>query len=285
MPPQEDVAENTAENIERAIPALYDLASSLAVRIIMGFSRDIHYRMRSPLETNSVLAAIVKMSDRDRVLDAGCGQGSSLLWLIRNFSCAIDAITVSHGEYLNVSRLIEKKVKSGERHASVFKENMLNMHFLPGTFTVVWAVESVCHVDKKATFLNEAHRVLVSGGRLVILDFFMNDNVKTARDTRNFEHFRAGYLSPSLTTKQDFIDLLHGAGFQNVRYESLEHTIRSSIFEREISGWVSVAVLYPLVFLKIIPNIFLYKNAQACVAQGNLFRNKKLSYGAIYAEK
>lgn len=284
MSPEKGAAENTEENTERAIPALYDLAASATMRMLMGFSRDIHYKMKRPLETNRVLARVVKISDSDRVLDAGCGQGSSVLWLLCNSFCAVDAVTVSRGEYLSVLRLIKDKVSSKERHVSVFQENMLHTHFSPGTFTVVWAVESVCHVDQKAAFLKEAKRVLAAGGRLVILDFFMTDGMKTAKEMRNFGYFCEGFLFPSLTTRQGFVDLLQEAGFRNVRYEALEHTIRSSIIEREISGWLGVALLYPLISLKILPKVFFFKNSQACIAQGTLFRNKKLSYCAIYAE-
>ena len=271
-----------SKKIENAVPEFYSFASSLLFRVLRGFSRDIHYQMRHPLETNSILARKAGVSDADRVLDAGCGQGSSVFWLAKHYACQIDAITVSKGEF----ECVDEAVRSLNYRDKirVFEENMLATHFSDNTFTIVWAVESLCHVDEKMAFLKEAMRIMAKGGRLVILDFFLTEELISPIDIRNYERFCEGMLFPSLTTKSEFLRMLEVAGFHNVQFDAYEQEIKSSIFDREISGWLGVIMSSPIALLRRTEGIFL-KNSRASIAQGSLFRRKKLSYGVVYAEK
>ncbi len=270
------------ESLEGSVPALYNLGASFFFLLSRGFARDIHYRMKQPLETNAVLAELAHICDDDHVLDAGCGQGSSTIFLAQHYGVQIDAVTISKKECRLVTRAIEKMGYAPR--VAVSEENMLAMPFPHATFSVVWAVESMCHVDDKLAFLKEAHRTMREGGRLVLADFFLTDAYDAKHDKGMYQRFCEGFLIPSLTTKDEFLALLSSAGFTRVRYHDYTEAISHTAREREKSGWLSAVIFSPLLLLKLMPRM-LVSNIHATIAQGKLFRHNKLSYGVIYAEK
>ena len=270
------------ESLEGAVPALYNFGASFLLLLSRGFARDIHYRMKHPLETNAVLAGLAHIRDDDHVLDAGCGQGSSTIFLAQHYGAHIDAVTISKKECRLVSRAVEKLGYAPR--VAVFEENMLTMHFAPETFSVVWAVESICHVGDKRAFLKEAHRTMSEGGRLILADFFLMDAYDADHDEGMYQRFCEGFLIPSLTTKDDFLAMLRSVGFAHVRYHDYTEAISNTARERERSGWLCAVIFSPLLLLKLMPRM-LVSNIHATIAQGKLFRHNKLSYGVIYAEK
>ena len=274
--------ESNNTHLEGAVPALYDFCASFLLLFLRGFARDIHYRMKRPLETNAVLAELAHIRDDDHVLDAGCGQGSTTLFLAENYNARIDAITISKKECHIVSRRVQKAGYADR--VAVFEENMLATHFTKETFTVVIAIESMCHVGDKLAFLKEAHRTMEKGGRLLLADFFLTDAYDPNHDRGMYQRFCEGFLVPALTTKEDFENMLREVGFQDVRYHDYTEAISVTAQRREALGWMNAVILSPLLLLKLMPRM-LVANIHATIAQGKLFRHNKLSYGVIYAEK
>lgn len=273
---------SSKNDIEASVPGFYDLAASRIMILSRGYSLNLHYRMKRPTEINRLLATLASINDEDRVLDAGCGQGGSVLWLARSFDCHIDAVTISKKESRRVENLIRKKGLS--KRVRVFQEDMLAMHFTDATFSVVWAIESMCHVDNKAAFVREAYRVLKPGGRIVLADFFLTKHINTKGTVKDYRQFCEGFLVPALCAKTDFLEMLTETGFRNISYEDHTETIRACAQEREILGWLNMMLIFPFTFLRILPRLFIV-NARGMIAQGRLFRHNTLSYGIIYAEK
>lgn len=273
---------NNQNEIEGDVPGFYDLASSWFMVLSRGFSRNLHYRMKRPIETNQVLAELASVTDRDRILDMGCGQGGSVRWLARHFKCAIDAITISEGEVSRVRRMVRNGGLADR--VNVFLEDMLATHYPDKSFSLTWAIESMCHVADKRQFVREAYRVLEPGGRIVMADFFLMRGRDEKKEVADYRNFCNGFLVPSLCTEDDFLAILSAEGFRNILFVNHSKAIRDCAREREILGWINPLLISPLSLLKILPNLYM-QNSLGMIAQGRLFRHNIISYGVIYAEK
>ena len=267
---------------EAAVPGLYDFISLFFVAPSFGKYRDIHYQMNTPHNTHDTLAQLARAREDDVLLDAGCGQGSSVRWLSKNIGCKIDALTIGKREARLVERLVKKKEYRGRIRA--LQGNMLDTKLPNESYSVVWAIESMCHIEDKLAFLRESYRVMKPGGRLVIADIFLTEKYGEVEDKDEYEHFCDGAFVPRLVSKQDFIGMLVDAGFRNIRYEDYSQVISKNVRTREIGGWSNYILFFPLIVLRLFPRL-LTTNYQAMIAQGKFFRHNKFSYGIVYAEK
>jgi len=113
-------------------------------------------------------------SDRDRVLDAGCGAGRTTIALsrvLRNGS--VTALDQFNADYIDEGgkALLERNLRiSGlTDRVNVVTGNLVMIPFPNGTFDSAVSTHAVDHLGKnKAKALSELHRVLKPGGRLLL---------------------------------------------------------------------------------------------------------------------
>jgi tocopherol O-methyltransferase len=122
------------------------------------------------LNINKVLARIAEIREGENILDAGCGIGGSSIWLAKEKNCFVTGISLNENQ-INKARALAGKFGVTEK-VLFEKKDYATTFYPPGSFDVVWAIESVCYADDKSDFIKEASRVLKPGGRLIIADFF-----------------------------------------------------------------------------------------------------------------
>ena len=181
--------------------------------------------------TNEIMAQAVHLSPNARVLDLGCGYGSTARYLAKNYGCPITATNISENELeLAWERTLEAgldeliEYEYGDFHDLIYADD---------SFQVVWSQEAFLHAADKSKVLSECRRVLVPGGTLAFTDILVRSGPPEADRPRIYDRVK----SPDMWDLSDYQQALEGLGLEINRTEDWsEHVARSY-------GWVRKQVL------------------------------------------
>jgi tocopherol O-methyltransferase len=117
-----------------------------------------------------LIEELLKWSQVDsasNILDVGCGIGGSTLYLANKYQANATGITLSP---VQAERAKERARGLGLGERVNFQvANALEMPFADNSFDLVWSLESGEHMPDKVKFLQECHRVLKPGGKLIMV--------------------------------------------------------------------------------------------------------------------
>jgi SAM-dependent methyltransferase len=118
--------------------------------------------LRAPPGVTAVHETLVREADLagKRVLDVGCGTGANLAVLAEHFGCAPAGLDSSEGMLAEARR----KLPDADLRRGVAER----LPFGDGSFDAVWMSLVVHLLDRPRAFA-EAGRVLVEGGRLIVV--------------------------------------------------------------------------------------------------------------------
>lgn len=149
------------------------------------------------------------------VLDVACGKGATTQFLAQHFPPnQITAINISERQ-LEIGRSLTPGADFRLMDAT-------RLEFADDTFGVVQCVEAAFHFDTRQRFLDEAHRVLQPGGRLVMSDILMTLEAEQSRPYRS----EANYLA----NPEEYAQRLRDAKFRNVRVDDVTEPCWRSFF-------------------------------------------------------
>lgn len=235
------------------------------------------------LNENKILADIAHITDKDSVIDFGCGYGMSAIWLALNRDCKITGITIGLDQVEFARKLAKQYGVSSQTQFRV--ADFHKTPFPDQSFSVVFAIESVSHSETKLTVLKEAYRILKPNGRLVIADGFFAKDPKSLTETeatiakKCFE----GVHVPPVALKTDFENWITEAGFKNVQFfDKTKNILPTGKKVNTIGRFV-----YP--FSKMLSKLgvkaFQPNHMDAFINQYYAFRDGLGVYGIFYAEK
>jgi len=113
---------------------------------------------------------------RGRVLELGGGTGANLAF----YGPDVEELVVTEPEE-PMARRLEKKLPGVTRPVQVVRVPAEQLPFEDGSFDYVVATLVLCTVDDPDRALQEAHRVLKPGGRLLFLEHVRSEDAKLAR--------------------------------------------------------------------------------------------------------
>ena len=234
------------------------------------------------LNVNKYMANKARIVQGDRILDAGCGIGGSTMWLAENYDIEAVGITISDRQVRKAKYLA--KEKGLQDRALFYKKDYIDTDFEDESFTVVWAIESVCHTVDKKDFIKEAYRLLRPGGRLIVDDGFLLRDPENDQEAYDLDSFLEGMAVPNLARDTEFHSSLIEAGFKNVSVENkVKDVMASSERIHKLSTWS-----YPLSKwterLRLTPSL-LTKNNLAGITQYRIIKNGIMGHRVFYAEK
>lgn len=135
------------------------------------------------------------------ILDCGCGIGGSALDLATRFNARVTGITLSPVQAQRATERAESAGLSGDSApcAQFQVANALQTPFADESFDFLWSMESGEHMPNKAGFLQECHRLLKPGGKLLMVTW-------CHRPTDSL----AGPLTPAEQGQLDWIYRVYG---------------------------------------------------------------------------
>jgi len=134
------------------------------------------------------------------VLDVACGKGATTRYLLKYY-------TAANITGINISEKQLRRCRLNAPDCKFLRMNATGMTFENATFDQLICVEAAHHFAGRETFLKEAHRVLRTGGRLVLSDMLPPAQRRAT-----------GALCPQqrFMNPLEYRDLYFQAGFQHV---------------------------------------------------------------------
>ncbi len=206
------------------------------------FDQQVRGHRQSLLRMNQVLADRVGAVRADRVVDLGCGMGGSAIWLAGSTGCEVTGVNITSYQ-LEIARSAAGRAGVG---ALVRFElaDFADTGLPGGAYTMVWALESLVHAERKQDVLTEAFRLLAPGGRLLIAEYVLCDRASAdAADRDLLAAWCGGWAMPGLLSESQYTEMLQRIGFTGIEMDDItEHVAPSLARIGRIAGGVRPVV-------------------------------------------
>ena len=270
----------------------YDLSQTHYKRVWdLQRSRSLHYGYwdsstknfhEALLNINKILAEKADINKHHKVLDAGCGIGGSSLWLAKNIGCNVTGISLSAKQVQTANNFA---LAENLQSLAIFEQqDFTATHYQAESFDIIWAIESVCHANDKSKFINEAYRLLKKGGRLILADFFKQENL-AEKDASLIKQWANGWAIDDFATIENFTEHLKNAGFHHTNKEDATTKIIPSakrLYRAYFPGVIG-GFLYKLFNPK--PTIYGKKNIDTAYLQYKALKQNLWTYNIVLSEK
>ena len=181
-----------------------------------------------------------------RILDMGCGLGTTLRSLARGFPSAhLDGITLvpwqlERGRILNQSN-------DDFRRIVLSLGDYEHTSYPSGSFDAVYAIESSCYSNgaSKSGFLKEARRLLRPGGRIVVADGFLGAGKLRGPQKAIYRMLCDCWALETMAHLEPFLEELERQGFRDIVAERIQDRVAVSVLH---VPWVTLKFLLGVVF-------------------------------------
>ena len=176
--------------------------------------------------TNEIMAAAVGLGPDTRVLDLGCGYGSTARYLAANFGCPVTGTNISEKE-LELAR--QRADEAGLAHLLTFEyEDFHSLACPDNSYDVVWSQEAFLHAADKNAVLSECRRVLKPAGSLIFTDILVRRDTPVEDRERIYDRVK----SPDMWDLDDYRRALSHLDLSVSREEDWSRHVARSY------GWV-----------------------------------------------
>ncbi len=178
--------------------------------------------------TNEIMANAVSLRPGTRVLDLGCGYGSTARYLAANFGCAVTGANISEKE-LELAR--SRATEAGLDHLLSFEYGDFHrLFYADDSYDVVWSQEAFLHAADKNAVLSECRRVARPGGSLIFTDILVRRTTPEADREKIYDRVK----SPDMWDMQDYRAALSRLDLPVTREEDWsQHVGRSYAWVRD----------------------------------------------------
>lgn len=218
----------------------------------------------SPTAPTEWIINFVQCSNKDRILDIGCGMGTTLLNIAKNYTKGSQFIGIDFSEKMIERAKIESKLLLPDLKNKVgfFSANAQSLPYLDGQFDFIYSecVFNLLPNRQKALF--EIERVLSPNGILIYTDFVAYQEVPEA--IRSNITLLSGCRAGSITLSENFkaleecgfvdfecvnftadknkryLELMNSSPFIKQKYEELDED-SSEFLEKQIGYYLFLA--------------------------------------------
>lgn len=183
----------------------------------------------------NLVAEKVGAGPEKRLLDAGCGQGVTAIYLAERYGCSMEGVTVVPYEMQEANKRAKKSGASKKVKISLM--NYSHLKFPNNYFDGIYSQESLVHSTNIGETLKELHRVLKFGGRIAFFEYSMADDNKFSEEELKTisEMNHASAMHSIVKMRHGLLEkFMQNAGFQNVRVENISEEVGPMIKRYEI---------------------------------------------------
>ena len=157
-----------------------------------------------------------------KVLDIGCGNGNTAIWLAQKTGCEVVGIDLS-GVRVENARVLAKEKPS--LRVEFIKASATSLPFEEGSFTHVWSQATLYHVHEGQQALKEIHRVLAEGGTF-LFDDLVTPTEEISEEARKYVYDRL-IFEPTFSMEA-YADFLTQLGFMVLAKMDLRQHLHKS---------------------------------------------------------
>jgi len=152
------------------------------------------------------------------------------------------------------------------------------------TFDVIWVVAAMTHFIDQECFLKAATGILKKGGKVIIFDWMLGNNVDNVQNDRYIKPVTEGMLLSSINPLNSYLKWLAGYGYRVMFSEDItNHTIQT--WDAALSLIKKPGVLKIAYKLKISELGEVLHFLKSIRAMRLAMRKEKIISGIIIAEK
>ncbi len=188
---------------------------------------DAHIReefLAAGIRLNELMVEYGNIDANSRVLDVGCGNGNAAVWLTRATKAHVTGVDLSGVRVANAVESLKNVPDIADRLAFE-KASATDLPFDQGAFTHVWSQATIYHVPNKVKVLEEAYRVLDTGG-IFIFDDLTKPTANVSESAQKFVYERL--LFDTDFSFYSYIDALRNVGFKVLQAKDLSAHLAQS---------------------------------------------------------
>ena len=174
---------------------------------------------------NNIMVGKARIGQNSKVLDFGCGNGTTSMWLCKHLGCDVVGVDLSGVRIDNAKNTLEKEPDSVRARLAFEKGSVTALPFGGGAFTHVWSQATMYHVHDKEKALSEAYRVLGDGG-IFVFDDLTKPKADISDAARTYVYDRL--LFDTDFSFESYQDALKKAGFQVLDAQDISPHLKTS---------------------------------------------------------
>ena len=174
---------------------------------------------------NKIMVSKARMNGDSKVLDMGCGNGTTAIWLCKERGCQVTGIDLSGVRIGNAKENLQSQPQEVRGNLGFEKASATELPFDAGSFTHVWSQATIYHVHDKQKALEEAYRVLGDGG-IFVFDDLIKPKPVVSETTKKYVYDRLLFDTPF--SFQSYQDALSQVGFRVLEAQDLSDHLKLS---------------------------------------------------------
>jgi ubiquinone/menaquinone biosynthesis C-methylase UbiE len=166
-----------------------------------------------------------QINNSARVLDLGCGNGTTAIWLSSDQGCHVTGIDLSGVRVQNANDTRAKLTQAKQNNLKFEKASATDLPYGDESFSHVWSQAVIYHVPDKETTLAEVYRVLEKGG-IFVFDDLIKPQPAISDDAQKYVYDRLLYDTPF--NFESYQEALKSNGFEVIEAHDLSQHIKQS---------------------------------------------------------
>jgi len=174
---------------------------------------------------NSIMARKALLDENSHVIDLGCGNGNTSMWLATSTGCKVLGVELSGVRVKNAQDALEMGGDQLKQRVTFEKTSVTALPFEDECFTHAWSQATIYHVPDKEKALREAYRVLQRGG-VFVFDDLLKPKQDITDTAKKYVYDRL--LFDTDFSFQSYQESLRRVGFQIVDATDLSEHLATS---------------------------------------------------------